>query len=155
MSNFFNKNLDSNDQKDWVELVEPALISEEKWRLKSRTEDHMNVYYHLYLVPPQGQTYVIKLPWDVQEFCFSCQSQGLLYVWCQNQEVNEAVARQDCQGLELKPLENEINLVINDEMVGHQIISKSPGSRWNARLVLRKGLILKLTWVEALPRPVT
>ena len=140
-------NLDCCGQDSW-KLAELALNSDDKWRLQHRSEDSRNVYYHICLVPPRGQKYVIKLPWDGQEFCPTCLGQGLIYIWRQELEVYEAVACWDCQGLDPQPNETEINLVISDKVVGRQIIRKSLDTR-------RKSLILKLTWVETLPEAVS
>jgi len=150
MSNHIYQNLAFNNQEHLGEQTELSLNFEDKWHLQSRSEDNLNVYYHLCLVPPRGQKYVVKLPWAVQDLCFACKSYGLTFFRRQDQVAYEDATGQDCQGLELQSNENEINLIISDKMVGRHIIRKSLGSLWNANLVLRKSLILKLTWVESL-----
>jgi hypothetical protein len=135
------------------ELAALAACSKGLWLIKSRSEDGLNVHYHLCLVQPQGCEYEIKLPWESQEICHACQGQGLTYVWRQNRSVYEAVACLECQGQGVHSYDSEISLTVSDGLTGQKVIRKSRAGRLNARLGLRGDLIVNLTWVETIDEP--
>ena len=152
MSNQFYQVLDSTG-RDPRKLADLAANSEDKWRLQSRSEDGLNIYYHLCLVQPRGREYEIKLPWEAQEICSTCLGQGQIFVWRQDQAAYEATACRDCQGLGLHRHDREISLVVSDGLGDRQVIRKCRGGRLNARLGLQGDLIVNLTWVKTLPEP--
>ncbi len=131
----------------------PELHAEsDRWLVQSRSEDGLNLYYQLYLVPPQGRAYHVNLPWQAQQTCPHCQGEGVIYGWNEDNSAYHPTPCQDCLGQGSLNHDSEINLTINDGLGGQRVIRKSRAGRFNARLGLRGDLILNLTWVDNLPR---
>ena len=156
------------------ELAALAPDSEAKWLILNRSEDGLNIHYHLCLVIPRGKDYEIKLPREVQEICPACQGQGLTYIWRRVRSAYEAESCLECQGQGFQIHDSEINLlvsdgfrnrqvfqdcdreitlIVSDGLGGRQVIRKSKAGRLNARMGLRGDLVVNLTWVETLPGP--
>ena len=133
-------------------LTRPELNAEsDRWLIQSRSEDGLNLYYQLYLVPPRGRAYHVNLPWQAQEACPHCQGEGVVYRWNKDNSAYQPAPCQDCLGQGSLNHDSEINLTINDGLGGQRVIRKSQAGRFNTRLGLRGDLILNLTWVENLP----
>jgi len=157
------------------ELAALAPDPEGRWLILNRSEDGLNVHYHLCLViPRRGKEYEIKLPREVQEICPACQGQGQTYIWRQTRSAYEAESCRECQGQGFQSHDSEISLLVSDGLRGHhvfrncdreitlivsdglggrQVIRKSKAGRLNSRLGHRGDLVVNLTWLESLPGP--